>query len=89
MANLHELDTALACSCVNASPKMVLQFELPDLPSLDAERDGKRMKLPRVVSIRLTRSLNQKVRLRALLETWHGLALHTDRNWKPWTLESC
>ncbi len=55
-----------------AQRKLVLQFELPDLPPIDAERDGKKVKLPRLVSIRLTRSLNEKARLRALLETWRG-----------------
>lgn len=69
---LFDVGTQYSEKFDTAQRKLVLQFELPDLPTLDAERDGKKVKLPRLVSIRLTRSLNEKAKLRALLESWRG-----------------
>lgn len=52
--------------------KCVLVFELPDLPPLEMERDGQRVKLPRCLSRRFTMSLNETATLRAFLESWRG-----------------
>ncbi len=72
LVSIYDVGTQYSEKFDNASRKLVLQFELPDLPPIDAERDGKKVKLPRLVSIRLTRSLNEKAKLRALLESWRG-----------------
>ncbi len=52
--------------------KCVLVFELLELPPLEMERDGQRVKLPRCLSRRFTLSLNEKAVLRAFLESWRG-----------------
>jgi len=46
------------------SRKVIIQFELPELPPIDAG--------PRVLSRRFTMSLNAKASLRAFLEAWRG-----------------
>lgn len=46
------------------SRKVILMFELPELPALDIG--------PRVLSRRFTMSLNAKATLRAFLEMWRG-----------------
>lgn len=55
-----------------ARRKCVLMFELPELPPLEMERDGQRVKLPRCLSRRFTLSLNEKAALRGFLEAWRG-----------------
>ena len=72
LTSIYDLGTLFSEKFDIAQRKLVMTFELPDLAPLYVERDGKRVQLPRVVSLRLTRSLNEKAKLRALLESWRG-----------------
>ncbi len=53
--------------------KVVLTWEIPEL-SIDIERDGKKLNLPRAISKRYTVSLADKAILRKDLEAWRGRA---------------
>ena len=75
LVGLYDVGTQYSEKFDNSMRKLVLAFELPELPLIEVERDGEKKHLPRVVSLRLTRSLNEKSRLRALLESWRGKRL--------------
>ena len=51
--------------------KILITWELPDCQG-EFEQDGKRLKLPRVISKRYTLSLHKKADLKRDLESWRG-----------------
>lgn len=51
--------------------KVMFTWELPQ-ETIEVERDGKRVPLPRVISARYKLSLHKKAALRAMLESWRG-----------------
>ena len=54
---------------------MILKWEIPELPPLDFEKDGKQELLPRVLTKEFTFSMHPKGNLRPTIEGWFGRAL--------------
>ena len=70
--SLYDVGTQYSEKFSTNHRKLVVSWELPDLPKIDLERDGKKESLPRCVSRRFTMSLNEKANLRHVLESWRG-----------------
>jgi hypothetical protein len=52
--------------------KIVLMFELPELPRLEWEKDGKKESMPRALAREFTYSMHEKGNLRPIIEGWRG-----------------
>lgn len=71
---LYDVGTQYNEKFDKSSRKAVISWELPELPQISYEKDGKEHQLPRCVSERVTLSLHKKAGLRHMLESWRGRA---------------
>ena len=78
LVRLYDVGSQYSETFDKLSRKLVLQFELPDLPHIEAEIDGKKVSLPRLISYTVTKSLHEKAKLKPLLETWRGRRFTTE-----------
>lgn len=78
LVGLYDIGTTYAEKFDKRSRKLILSFEFPELEPIEVERDGKKVKLPRVLTKRFTKSLHEKSVLLSFINSWRGKKLTAD-----------
>lgn len=77
--SIYDTGTVYSEFYKKAARKIIFGFEFPEMDPIEVERDGKKVKLPRVLTKRFTKSLHEKSVLLAFINAWVGKKLTADQ----------